>query len=321
MNVYLTVDTELASGLYRLLGPGGEKEIFDRSIRGRTNKGDVGLGYQMDVLERYGLKGVFFVDPMPSLVLGVPVIREMVKPVVERGHDVQLHLHTEWLQYADCSPVEGRLGSNIKDFTLEDQSTLIKYASGALVEAGAPAPVAFRAGNYGANDDTLRALGLNGIQYDTSFCPGIDQSACQIELPREVNQPVEHCGLIEVPIGAISGANGRRRHAQLTALSAWEIMAALDHAHQMGAEGFTLVSHSFELMSRDRTKANHIVRHRFEKVCAALGARQYLNTATYHLNPPVVSNVPSFELLGHSYVRTVARNIEQAASNYFYGAR
>ena len=111
--------------------------------------------------------------------------------------------------------------------------------------AGAPRPVAFRAGNYGANDDTLRALHNIGIRYDTSHCPGIAASDCAISLSSADRSPVEHCGTIEVPISSIAGLRGSKRHAQITALSAAEMMAAIRFSHRSGSGPFTPVSHSF----------------------------------------------------------------------------
>ena len=321
MNVYLTIDTELTSGMYRAQGAGKIREIFNKSILGKTGEEDVGIGYQMDVLDRHGLKAVFFVDPMPALLFGVSLIREIVQPIVERGHDVQLHVHSEWLQYAQTSPLDGRLGNNIKNFSLEDQSILIRYARDVLMEAGAPAPVAFRAGNYGANDDTLRALALNHIQYDSSFCPGIAKSACDIELSRAVDAPLEHCGVVEVPIGAIDGPRGIKRHAQIPALSTWEMLSAITHSQKNGRTSFTIVSHSFELMSRDRARVNRIVRHRFEKLCATLATMEGMGMSTYRDNPPYVTTGSPSALLPHRYLRTFARTCEQAASNYLYGSK
>lgn len=321
MNVYITVDTELTSGLYRRLGASGIQEIFDRSVTCATDAGSVGIDYQMDVLDRHGLKAVFFVDPMPALVCGLDWIERIVQPIRDRGHDIQLHLHSEWLKYATASPVNGLLGNNIAEFDLNDQIRLLTYARDKLVEAGAPSPVAFRAGNYGASDKTLQALASVGIRFDSSFCPGISRSACQITIPRSVTEPVAHCGVIEVPIGAIAGPRGSLRHAQITALSAKEMICAIEHARNIGKKSFTIVSHSFELMSRDRLRANKIVRERFEKVCSALANMQGVTTATYNESPPEVGTELSFPLLPHSYPRTLFRSFEQAMSNAFYGSK
>ena len=324
MNLYLTIDTELASGLYRTLGKSGVKDILDRSIVGKTSSKDVGVSYQMDVLDRYGLKAVFFVDPMPALVLGVGVIGDIVRPIVDRGHDVQLHLHSEWLKFLDAPMLGDRKFNELKQYGLEDQTALIRFARETLIEAGAPPPVAFRAGNYSANDNTLQALAANQILYDTSFCTGIANSNCEISLPEMTFAPVRHCGVIEVPIGAIGGPDGTRRHAQLTALAYWELKDAIAFLRQQGVRYFSVVSHSFELMSRDRKKANFVVIRRFEKLCAHLENLAGVKTSTYRDDPPQVGECqkpPASYVLPHRHARTLVRTGEQAVSNLLFGSK
>ncbi len=322
-SVYITIDTEYSSRLFAKLGPSSRLENFKRSIVCETPTGAVGIEYQMDVLDRYNLKAVFFVDPMPALVWGIDAISDIVRPIINRGHDVQLHIHTEWLEFSgSVNPIGNRIGNNIKDFTLEEQSVLIDYAKRTLIEAGAPRPVVFRAGNYGANDDTLRALSKNGINYDTSHCPGIAGSDCVISLSREDRSAVKHCGVIEVPIGCIAGSRGSMRHAQVTAISAAEMIAAIRFSHKSALETFTLVSHSFELLSRDRKRINWILKHRFEELCAALGKLSGVSTMTYAESPPPLSITPGpVPILPHNLLRTGLRMGEQALANALYGAR
>jgi peptidoglycan/xylan/chitin deacetylase (PgdA/CDA1 family) len=318
--VYLTVDTELSPGLFRTFGSAGRRQIHESSIDGATPSGPVGVGYQMDVLDRHGLKGVFFVDPMPGLVWGIEAVTDIVGPIVARGHDVQLHIHTEWLQHAPKAPVSGR-HQHIKDFTFSEQVELIGLASDFLVKAGAPKPIAFRAGNYGASDDTLVALAQNGLRYDTSFSPGFAGSPCRIGLPPNTSDPVEHRGIVEVPIGSIKARRGGFRHAQITALSDWELTDAIRHAASVGRKTFTIVSHSFELLSRDRSKANRIVMRRFERFCDAVSKMQDTATGTYLSNPPVPEGNPTGEVLPAKLVRSVLRVGEQAIGNWLYGAK
>jgi hypothetical protein len=219
--ILITIDTEYDFGFTRRNGVASRCENFIRSIACRTPSGAVGTDYQMDVLDRHGMKAVFFVDPMPALVWGTAAIEDVVGPIVARGHDVQLHIHTEWLELAGgANPLGARTGTSIKDFSFEEQGVLLDYARATLVAAGGSAPVAFRAGNYGANDDTLRALAHLGIAFDTSHCPGIAGSLCDISLTAQDRAPMQHCGVIEVPVGCIAAPGGGLRHAQLTALSA-----------------------------------------------------------------------------------------------------
>lgn len=321
--VYITIDTEYSSGFAERAGLSGRAANFARSIAGESPDGAVGIEYQMDVFDRHGLKAVFFVDPMPALVWGVAAIEDVVGPIVARGHDVQLHLHTEWLALAGpANPLGERTGINIRDFTFDEQCLLIERARAWLVAAGAPAPVAFRAGNYGANDDTLRALAECGLRYDTSHCPGIAGSLCAISLGLQDRRPVNHCGVIEVPIGCIAASRGGLRHAQVTALTAGEVLCAIRHAQAEGDGSFTLVSHSFELLSRDRSRVNQIVKRRFEQLCAGLARLGGVSTGTYAESPPAVApEARSSRVLPHSPLRTGRRLAEQALANALYGAR
>lgn len=316
-SLYLTIDTEYSSGRFAKAGHAARAENFSQFIAGRTVDGEVGIFYQMDVLERHGLKAVFFVDPMAALAWGVEAVADVVGPIVARGHDVQLHMHCEWLAFAGpANPVPGRTGRDIKSFTLDEQCRLLDYARSVLIAAGAPAPVAFRAGNYGANDDTLRALAAIGMQFDSSHCPGIAASDCDISLGSDDFDPALHCGVIEVPVSCIAGPGGNLRHFQLTAISDFEIVAALRHASRQDQPTMTLVSHSFELLSRDRRRVNKVVKRRFERVCSALQAMPAIETATYASNPPQTGTARSaYRPLPHNPLRTVWRYAEQALSN------
>ncbi len=318
---YITIDTEYSAGFAKAEGTGLRAENFARSIACETPDGNVGIEYQMDVFDRNNLKGVFFVDPMPALIWGVEAIADIVEPIVTRGHDVQLHVHTEWLELAGSANLLGsKTGTNIKDFTLDEQVRILDYAKSTLIAAGAPTPVAFRSGNYGSNDDTLRALKEIGIGYETSHCPGIADGYCDISLTSHDRLPLEHMGLVEVPVGCIDSFGGTLRHAQITALSAWEMLAALRLARDQGLPSFTLVSHSFELLSRDRSKINRIVKNRFDSFCAGLARMDGVESATYTGNPPKPVD-PEFAAtpLPLSEVRSGLRIAEQALSNVLYG--
>lgn len=319
--LYITIDTEYSFGLAKRMNGAGRADNLARNVMGVVPGGPRGIGYQMDVFDRHGLKAVFFVDPMPALIWGVEAIADIVEPIITRGHDVQLHLHSEWLDLAGAaSPLPGRSGRNIRDFSFEDQCVLIDYARGVLIAAGAPAPVAFRAGNYGANDDTLRALAALGIGYDTSHCPGIAHSECGITLTSDDRMVRPHHGTIEVPISCIAAQGAGLRHFQLTALTAAELIAALRHGALYNEAQMTVVSHSFELLSRDRLRTNRILARRFERFCAGLATLPDVTTATYADNPPPLTqaNTP---LLPHNMLRTLHRYGEQAMGNMLYGAK
>ncbi len=321
--VFITIDTEYSSGLYTGPGPGDRVENYARSIACITPEGPAGITHKLELLAQYGQKAVFFVDPMAALVWGVAAIEDIVAPIIAAGQDVQLHCHTEWLALAgSASPLASRrTGRNLAEFPLEDQCAILDYARATLIAAGAPAPVAFRAGNYGANDDTLHALAALGIAYDTSHCPALPDGACRISLASDIHDPVLHHGVIEVPVGSIGTLGGGQRHAQITALSLAEMLAAIRHARDTGRENFTLVSHSFELINRRKLAVNRIVRRRFTGLVHRLAEMRGVTTGTYAETPPQLSDrAGSSQPLPASAVRTGQRLAEQIVSNTLYGA-
>jgi len=321
--VFITIDTEYSSGLYTGPGPADRAENYARSIACITPKGSAGIIHKLELLNQYGQKAVFFVDPMPALMWGVAAIEDIVAPIIEAGQDVQLHCHTEWLALAgSANPLaSGRTARNIADFPFEEQCQLLEYARDTLVAAGAPAPVAFRAGNYGADDHTLRALAQIGITYDSSHCPALAGVDGKISLGPEVRDPVWHQGLIEVPVGSIGTMGGGQRHAQITALTLTEMLAAIAHARDTGRESFTLVSHSFELINRRKLAVNHVVRRRFTGLVQALATMPGVECGSYTHNPPQVpAHTRASQPLPANALRTGMRIAEQFVSNTLYGA-
>ncbi len=311
--VLITIDTEYSAGLYAR-GTGADRAVnFDRTIACRSSRGEAGIFYQMDVFDRCGVKAVFFVDPMPALVWGQQAVDAVVQPIIARGHEVQLHCHTEWLAFADRSPLPGRTGLNIKDFTLPEQRVLLEWGLDRIEQAGAPRPIAFRAGNYGANDDTLRALADLDLLWDSSFPAGLTGSLCEISLRMGDCRPASHRGMREFPVSAIAERSGWR-HAQLTAMSFSEMRAAISHAARTNWPGFCLVSHSFELYNRETGRPNALLCRRFEKLCEWLGASNEAKGAGFgDLDPDVSGGEVS--LLPHHFARTGLRMAEQFAAN------
>lgn len=318
----ITIDTELSALLHqRGLSPA---DNFASSILGRCSAGDFGILWQMDRMEENGLKGVFFVDPMPALVYGGQVIADIVEPIVQRGHEVQLHIHSEWLEWATCSPVDGRQGRNIGDFALADQVTLLGLAAALLQQAGAPSPVAVRAGNFGANEDTLRAAARLGLSFDSSFNAAFAGAPCGIALDRHQINPIPRHGLCEVPVSGLSDRPGSFRAAQVCALSSREMRAAIHHAARRQHPCFVAVTHSFEMLSRDRQRPNWSVIRRFESLCRTIAETAGISPAGFQdLDPALLtrSSKSTPKLLPPNRLRTLARVAEQALGTWLYERR
>lgn len=315
----ITVDTELSALLHQR-GVGLDDNIR-RSVWGEAGGRCHGIGWQMDQLDRHGLKGVFFVDPMPAAVYGTEFLKPIVAAIAERGHEVQLHVHTEWLGPNSGSPVGGRQGRNIGDFSLDDQIMVLRMARRWLEDAGAPAVTAFRAGNFGANDDTLRALAALGIAWDSSLNPAYRQHGCALAMSAGDQAGIaRRLGVSELPVAGIWDRPGSFRPAQICAMSSAEMRAGLRHAVREGHDAFAVVTHSFEMLSRDRRRPNKTVMRRFTALCREANQLDGLRSAGFHdLHLYAGSDAPRpFTRLKPHRLRTTGRMAEQLWANWRY---
>ena len=307
--VLLTIDTEL---LWRPYVAGlGWRENFALAYEAAG----VGVPWQLEKLSDHGLKAVFFVDPMPAQIYGIEPIRRMVEPILAAGQEVQLHLHPNW---SDAGGPAEDVRFELTRLDAAGQQALIETARELLIEAGAPMPIAFRSGSYAVNEDTLSALRALGFTYDTSHNGSHHPDPSALPLDPAQIAPVDLDGLVEVPVGQIEDAPGRLRHLQLCAVSSEEMEAALLHAQAKRHPLVTIVSHSFELASRDGARPNRALCRRFERLCAFLAARRDVLPSAGFADLGDLALGAAAEPLQARRLRTGRRMMEQAWSNALY---
>ena len=275
MNFLFTIDTEVYP-----IHPDWRSDALardiDRDIYGKTARGEFGVAYQLEVFARHGVKAVFFVEGLQASCpdVGMGPLTKLVEQIQSGGHEVQLHLHPEWVPLSKGLSVPDR-GYLLTSYPQDEQQELIQTAAANLVRAGAPQPIAFRAGDYAANNDTLNALARLGFRYDTSYNYPYLGSTCGIIADSILWQPASVEGLVEVPVSCYQDRPGHYRHCQLGACSLGEIEATVGSALRNSWESYVLVSHSFELINnrwaggRPVGPRRRVVR-RFEGLCRRL---------------------------------------------------
>jgi hypothetical protein len=303
--VLLTIDTELT---WR---PGPDWAHWESAYERSYEAAGVGVKYQLRVLAQYALKACFFVDPMPACVYGIEPIKRMIDPILEAGQEVQLHLHPLWVGARDG---QTRSERQLARYGAAAQHDLIKRARELLVEAGAPEPVAFRAGNYSANDDTLRALAALGFRFDSSHNGHQHPWPSAIGLPRDQITPLVHEGVVEIPVTLITEGRGSR-HLQICAVSLGEIKAAIEHAGELKLPLVNIVTHSFELANRAGTAPNKVHVKRFEDLCAFLSKERKRFPTTFFIELDGLPLDRPSVLLPGAGLRRMGRLIEQIWSN------
>lgn len=306
--VLLTIDTGFA---WRYHAAG-----FDlATIRRRSiEPAGVGITYQLRRLAEHGLKACFFVDPMPAMTYGLDIIRQIMVPILSAGQDVQLALHPRWTAAKPGDRGQAKVRSDLFDYSSDEQRALIAGARELLVAAGAPEPVAFRAGHYAADDRTLEALAELGFAYDSSHNGAYAPRPCRTQFDRRQIAPVRH-RLIEVPVTVVEDAPGSLQAARICALSRREMAAMLDHAVDEGHAAVTIISDGFDLAGRGGTRVNAVHKRRFDALCAMLAKRRPSLPTVHFKDRPTFPLGRRDEPLGPSRLRTRLRQAEQLWSN------
>jgi hypothetical protein len=312
--IFYTVDTELSPGFFQR-GLGAD-ENSRRNVFGEVGGGAWGIGYQMRLLNEARLKGVFFVEALHALVYGEDALKRIVAAILEAGHEVQLHAHPEWLMWARDESLRRATKGALAEFDLATQRNVLELAVGMLERAGAPRPTAFRAGNYGANNDTLRALAELGIAYDSSYNHVRLGTDCRISTPEPLRAPARLDGVVEVPITFFEDYPGHTRFVQLCALSSVEMRWVVADSVKENRPAVVIVSHGFELLNVARTAPSRLHLKRFEDLCATLSDMRAATSASTFNDADLdrlLSASGASKPLKSSPVRTAFRMLEQTA--------
>lgn len=286
---------------------------FRKYVYGPTAQGDYGLPYTLQVLNDHGLKGVFFVEPLFATRFGIAPLAQIVGLIRDAKQEVQLHLHTEWVDEAREPLLEdaARKRQYLRQFSLAEQVQLIAAGRRLIHEAGATPVTAFRAGGFGFNIDTLRALAANGMSFDSSYNASIFGQDSGVMPGHVLSDPIECEGIYEYPMSVFEDGTGALRHAQLTACSNSEMEGLLWQALETGRTSFVVLSHNFELLNPGKTRRDEVVVRRFHKLCAFLDRhREHFETAGFTGLTPTISPVTRPPLRS-SLMKAGVRVVEQ----------
>jgi hypothetical protein len=277
MNVFLTFDIEVWCNGWDDLDrsfPGS----FERYVYGHSAHGDYALPQTLAILNRHGLKGVFFVEPLFATRFGTEHLDTIVRLIRGAGQEVQLHLHPEWTDEATHPLIENcdTKRQHLSYYTLDEQAALIGHGKRMLESAGSGPINAFRSGSFAANSDTFKALHRNQIFLDTSLNRCYDVSAPELRSAHSFDQAFETEGVTTFPVTVMKDGFGNDRHAQVGACSFGEMRGALLSAQRAVHRDFVVVSHNFEMLKPATSSPDWVVVKRFEQLCSFLAANSQL---------------------------------------------
>lgn len=274
MKVLLTFDVEVWCNGWDDLD-GSFPQAYERYVFGRSRHGDWALPKTLEILARYGLRGVFFVEPLFSARFGAEHLERLVRLIRDAGQEIQLHIHPEWTDEIAPPIIDdsNRKRQHLIHYTLDEQTQLIAYARSLLESAGSGLLTAFRAGSYAADRATYVALSRNGFSFDSSLNRCYDVSGPDLPGLREQAGAFDVEGVTSLPVSVFRDGLGRVRPAQVGACSAAELQSAIRSAESIGWPHFVVVSHNFEMLKPGSTARDVIVAQRFESLCRWLAGQ------------------------------------------------
>lgn len=253
---------------------------FD-TVFARKGTQEWGIGLMMDILEQNGAKGTFFIDVYNRTTLNTALLAEACQMVVSRGHELGLHTHPDF--------PKGVRGYGMQQvmarYPLDEQCQLVEQGVNVIEKWTGIRPRTHRAGGYGANRDTLRALWEAGITTDSSLYPGYPGCPLAQDYP-SVNVCFEAEGICEIPVTVtrnyfgIPLPNGRWLGPQLTMkidldwLDLPALQSQINVALQLDSAPVILFLHSYSFLNLNRGLIPHEENvDKFRKILAWLSVR------------------------------------------------
>jgi len=265
----ISIDTETYKG-------NGRYPDFQANLYGKYKDDQFGVQKIMDISDRYGAKSTFFVDVYMHYFYGKPRVKEFCRHISAQGHDVQLHAHPAWLP--------GSHSGFLYDFPLSRQVEILREGRNLIGDWTGSAPIAFRAGSYSANLDTIRALEETDFRLDSSYFAYRPSCRLSSQLKNaHANRPFYIRSILELPVTAYWMINHRlfRKVSKLdfNACSLAELTDVVPQMVGSGIKFIVLFLHSFSFIrwNKDFTSysPNHHAIARFEGLLKQISAMRH----------------------------------------------
>jgi hypothetical protein len=259
---------------------------IDKSIFCALDDVSYGLPLIVGELEKHGFRATFFTEVFFSQCLGMDQAKIVVDYLLDHRQDVQLHTHPVFRNYSlalkEGTP-EGfaryrALGDGLTGKDPEAQYELLSEAAALFLSLRGERPVAFRAGGFRGDQNTLAVLRSLGIVIDSSYSPGVAASFPQNRPSPNLVQRIND--VVEIPLtSARSGLSRFRgwKPMAISSVSLAEMKAVLKQAHGTGLRDVVLILHPFSMVKpRDflysSFRPDRIVISRFRRLLGYLAA-------------------------------------------------
>ena len=229
-SLIITVDTELSNF------PNGQ------GIWGTVGNEKWGLTRLISVFDELDISATFFLDVYGGDEEQVGHQRRAAEMIAASGHDLQLHTHP--------APAFDRMRHRLRDYDLREQEEIIAFGNDRIKKWTGLQPVVHRAGDWGADSRSLRALKAQGMRADFSACAWSDNCALDGSLVNGNGWKRVDGLLCASGTGFRDRVTGRIRRVDLGGASYREVTDILSRK----IDPMILTLHSFSFLRYDRSR-------------------------------------------------------------------
>lgn len=280
VRVFITVDTEFSIG-GAFNDPLNREPIGARAVELPSSQSSEGLGFLLDTLERHALPATFFVETCNTAFFGPEPMTQITRTISTAGHDTQLHLHPCWSAFSDPqwrqSVRQNTPNDSLADYPAADVVRFIRDGVQIIEYAGAPAPIALRAGNLQAGRNVYDAMGQTGIPVGSNI--GLALHVPAEPEHRRYGGCIPIAQALELPVLSYREINfgGFFRNKALTVIGSTfsEMKFLLKVAYRKGFQNVVILTHPSEFANYTQPSiteitANRRTQDRFKKLCTFL---------------------------------------------------
>ncbi len=242
--IWITVDVEAQ--------PNRAAEAHvERLIWGRFGGTEYGIGRMMDIADANNVRLTMFTDLSEIDRYGIAMI-DAAEQVDRRGHDLQLHVHSEFFsseiwKSAGVAPI-----SNLNEVNAAQAEVIVEELVRRHKKITGRQPLAFRGGGYRFNEELLKALQTAGVRLDSSVNRSRKTQPFEIGPTKQFYWPNR---ILEIPISVVDNYKNNPNPFDFNFNSAY-FPSHLEMLHfvelfenQFGAEAIiVLVMHSWSLL-------------------------------------------------------------------------
>jgi SAM-dependent methyltransferase len=177
------------------------EDPINRLIWGKVNGAEFGIRRISSILKQHKIKGNFLIDFAMSALYGDKVVAEIGNFILEQGHELHVHLHSEWLvrKWNIKGLFNGPAGLNQLNSQLNRQ--FLQFSAFKYAQLFGLNPICFRGGGFHFNEHTVEAAHAAGFTALSNFDCYRHREDWAVSEEGMNNEPFKwKNGLIEIPV-------------------------------------------------------------------------------------------------------------------------